>query len=108
MAEYSVESAALERQRVSISSLESDVVVSLPCCGSLRTFDLGLHKVNPYDLTRRNAGRNSDSDRSGTAATIQYRQPWPEVRQKECPVRLNSSLGHKIGGIFSVARRINF
>src|SRR6267378_3663379 len=108
MAEYPVESAALERQRVSIASLESDVAASPPCCSSPRTFDLGLREINPYDITRRDAGRNPHGDRSGTAAAIQYRQPRPEVRQKECPVRLKSSLGHEIRGIFGMARRVDF
>src|SRR6266853_1433408 len=96
MAEYRVESAALERQRVSIASLESDVAASPPCCSSPRTFDLGLREINPYDITRRDAGRNPHGDRSGTAAAIQYRQPGLRLGRKNAPCDSRVRLAMKL------------
>src|SRR6266480_2126882 len=108
MAEYSVECAVIDRQRVNVASIESDVANStLGCCG-LCSFDLRLREINPYYFAWSDADSNPHGDGSGTASAIEHRQPRLEVRQKECAVRLKRSLGHEIRSILSMARRIDF
>src|SRR5471030_1848298 len=106
MAKYPVELAVIERQRVTVTSLELDAATSpLSCCGFC-PFDLRLGEIDPNDLSWRCAGSNTHSDRTGTASAIKYRQPRLEIRQKKSTVRLKRSLGHKVRSVLSVAWRI--
>src|SRR6185503_3532183 len=86
MAEYPLEPAALEGERIDISRFKSDVTASVSRRRLRRPRDLSGRKIDPDDCARVDEGCDAYGDRAGAASAIEKRHAWPQMRHKERPV----------------------
>jgi hypothetical protein len=96
MRKHRIECFLLERERIYIPDLETNVLDFLFRSKPSRTFDIRRLDIEPYHPGRRRYVRQPQRNRAGTAAAVENRHPASEMpREKRC-VGGRPTLGKKI------------
>src|SRR5262245_14454166 len=87
VAEYALEAAAFEGQRIDVRGFELEVATSFTRRRLSRARDLVRREIDPDGFARVDARCDSQGDRARAASAIEQRQARPQVRHEERPVR---------------------
>src|SRR5262245_16601557 len=86
VAEYALEAAVFERQRIDVCGFELDVATPFTLRRLSRARDLVRREIDPDDFARVDARGDPQGDRGGAASAIEQGQARPQVRHEERPV----------------------
>jgi hypothetical protein len=86
-----VEYRFVKRERATVGTDPTDILVSKRDCGALGTLQLAQVEINANNMTARNRLGQAQSDRPGTTAAIEDRRARTEMRHQETRVDVRAS-----------------